>query len=74
MTLLTIIIVNAALCGLVLLALGALVSLAHRLPWAAPYDDERWGRGGDPWVGSDPLPLVQLAAHESAQRLQRAAT
>lgn len=73
MTLTTIIVLNASLAGLVVLAVAHLVALAHRLPNLAPHHDSGWGLGGDPWVASDPLPLVQLVAHESAQQLRRAA-
>jgi hypothetical protein len=65
--------VNALLSVLVLAAVAALVRLAHRLPETAPNHDEAWGRGGDPWVGSDPLPLHQVARHEAERALALAA-
>jgi hypothetical protein len=68
-----IIILNASASALVILAVGAVVALAHRLPSSAPHHDELWGNGGNPWVPSDPLPLVQLAAHERERELARAA-
>jgi len=64
---------NASLSLLVILAAGALVALAHRLPSSAPQHDSLWGSGGNPWVVSDPLPLAQLAAHEHERELARAA-
>jgi hypothetical protein len=73
MTTTTIIILNATLSALVVLAVLSLVALAHRLPTSAPHHDELWGNGGNPWVPSDPLPLVQLAAHERERELLRAA-
>jgi hypothetical protein len=73
MTTTTIITVNALLAVLVLAAVGALVRVAHRLPALAPHHDEQWGTGGDPWVGSDPLPLHQVARHEADRALALAA-
>lgn len=64
---------NAGLSLLVVLAVGGLVALAHRLPSSAPHHDTAWGTGGNPWVPSDPLPLAQLAAHEHARQLDLAA-
>jgi hypothetical protein len=72
MTLSTIVAVNLVLSALVVLALFAIVRLARRLPTAAPQHDERWGRGGNPWVVSDPLPLHQIAWHESERELAAA--
>jgi hypothetical protein len=68
-----IIVLNASLSALAILVVGRLVALAHRLPSAAPHHDARWGNTGNPWVPSDPLPLVQLAAHERDRELARAA-
>jgi hypothetical protein len=68
-----IIVLNASLSLLVLLVVGGLVALAHRLPTSAPHHDPLWGNGGNPWVPSDPLPLAQLAAHERERELARAA-
>ncbi len=68
-----IIILNASGSALVILAVAAVVALAHRLPSSAPHYDKLWGAGGNPWVPSDPLPLVQLAAHERGRELARAA-
>jgi hypothetical protein len=68
-----IIVLNVTLSLLVFLSLGALVRVAHRLPSSAPHHDELWGKGGNPWVVSDPLPLAQLAAHEDERELVRAA-
>lgn len=68
-----IIVLNASLSVLVLLVLGGLIVLAHRLPRSAPHHDALWGNGGNPWVPSDPLPLAQLAAHERERELRRAA-
>jgi hypothetical protein len=65
MTTNTLIFVNLVLSLLVVGAVGAVIRLAHRLPDAAPHHDESWGRGGDPWVPSEPLPLHQVARHES---------
>lgn len=67
-----IVILNASASVLVILAVGAVVALAHRLPSSAPHHDELWGNGGNPWVPSDPLPLVQLAAHEREHERARA--
>ena len=69
----SILLLNASLSILVILAVGALVALAHRLPSSAPHHDALWGSGGNPWVVSDPLPLAQLAAHEHQRDLARAA-
>ena len=69
----TLIIVNFALSTLAILGVAGLVRLAHRLPSAAPHEDESWGRSGDPWVESDPLPLRELITHESERELLRAA-
>jgi hypothetical protein len=73
MTMTTIIILNLALAALAILAVFGVTWLAHRLPSAAPHDDADWGRGGDPWVPSGPLPLAQLQAHETERELSRAA-
>ncbi len=73
MTISSIIIVNAILALLVVAAVGGLVWLAHRLPTHAPEHDARWGRGGNPWVASDPLPLAQVSLHENERELSRAA-
>lgn len=72
MTLATLITLNLVLSGLTVLAVFALVRLARRLPAIAPHDDAKWGRA-HAWVPSDPLPLVQLAAHEDERMLVRAA-
>ncbi len=73
MTMTTIIILNAVLALLTILAVAALTVLAHSLPSRAPHADGSWGTSGDPWVPSDPLPLAQLAAHEADRELARAA-
>jgi hypothetical protein len=73
MTSTTIILVNVLLSILVLAAVGGLAHLAHRLPSAAPDDDEDWGRRPDVWVASEPLPLNQVARHETARTLALAA-
>jgi hypothetical protein len=73
MTTTTIITVNALLSVLVLATVGLLVRLAHRLPVTAPHHDEQWGRSGDPWVASDPLPLHQITRHEAERALALAA-
>src|ERR1700730_1496418 len=73
MTTTPIISVNALLAVLVIVAVGTLVRLAHRLPEQAPHHDEQWGTGGDPWVPSDPLPLHQVARHEAERALALAA-
>jgi hypothetical protein len=73
MTITTIIILNLVFAVLTILAVYGLVWLAHRLPSSAPRDDTAWGRGGDPWVPSEPLPLVQLQRHETERELGRAA-
>ena len=73
MTTTTIITVNALLSLLVVAAVGLLVRLAHRLPETAPHHDEQWGRSGDPWVASDPLPLHQITLHETERALALAA-
>ena len=67
MTTTTLITVNASLSLLVILAVAAVVRLAHRLPSSAPHHDETWGKTGDPWVASEPLPLLQVAHHESSR-------
>jgi predicted PurR-regulated permease PerM len=69
----TILTVNALLSFLVLVAVAAIVRLAHRLPETVPHHDEAWGRSGDPWVSSDPLPLQQVARHEVERVLAVAA-
>jgi hypothetical protein len=69
----TMILLNLALSAFAVLGVFALVALAHRLPTRAPRTDRRWGRGGDPWVASDPLPLVELASYERRRALDRAA-
>jgi len=71
MTPTTIVFLNVALSTLAALGVFGLLALARRLPDTAPHADESWGRGGDPWIPSDPLPLVQLVAHE--RELGRAA-
>lgn len=68
MTPMTIIVLDGALALLTLGAIASLIWLAHRLPTAAPHHDRLWGRGRDPWVVSDPLPLVQVVAHERERR------
>jgi hypothetical protein len=73
MTTTTIVTVNLLLSTLVIAAVAGLVWLAHRLPETAPHHDEHWGGGGDPWVASDPLPLHQVARHETERALARAA-
>ncbi len=73
MTLTTIVTVNIVLSVLVIAAVAALTRLAHRLPTAAPQHDEHWGRGGNPWVASDPLPLHQIARHDSEREFALAA-
>ena len=73
MTTTTIITVNALLSVLVLAAAGLLVRLAQRLPETAPHYDEQWGRSGDPWVASDPLPLHQINRHDAERALALAA-
>ena len=73
MTTTTIVTVNALLSGLVVAAVGLVVRLAHRLPETAPHHDELWGRSGDPWVASDPLPLHQITRHEAERALALAA-
>jgi uncharacterized membrane protein len=73
MTTSSIVIVNLILAVLVVAAVGGLVWIAHRLPTHAPEHDARWGRGGNPWVASDPLPLAQVARHETERELSRAA-
>jgi hypothetical protein len=73
MTSTTIILVNVLLSILVLAAVGGLTHLAHRLPNAAPDDDENWGKRPDVWVVSGPLPLHQVARHETARTLALAA-
>jgi hypothetical protein len=68
-----IILLNATLAILVILMVGGIVALAHRLPTSAPHYDALWGNSGNPWVPSDPLPLAQLTAHERERGLARAA-
>jgi hypothetical protein len=65
MTTTTIITVNAFLSLLVVAATVLLIRLTHRLPETAPHHDEQWGRSGDPWVASDPLPLHQVTRHDA---------
>jgi hypothetical protein len=69
----TYIIVNLCLAVLAFAAVAGAVRLAHRLPEAAPLDDERWGTGGDPYVPSEPLPLHQVAEHEDDRAVALAA-
>jgi hypothetical protein len=73
MTLTTIATVNALLAVLVVAAVAAVVRVGHKLSDASPQHDERWGHGGNPWVSSDPLPLLQVARHEDERELARAA-
>jgi hypothetical protein len=73
MTLTTIVSMNLALSAFVVAAVAGLIVLTHRLPASAPAHDASWGRGGDPWVASDPLPLAQVVAHETEREYQRAA-
>ena len=73
MTTTLIIVLNATLGLIVIASVGALIALAHRLPSAAPHHDALWGSDGNPWVVSDPLPLVQIGAHEHERELVRAA-
>ena len=67
MTMTTIVTMNLLLSAYIVAA------VAHRLPETAPHHDEQWGGGGDPWVGSDPLPLHQIVRHETERALARAA-
>jgi hypothetical protein len=69
----TIIFMNIGLSLLAVFGVVALTALAHRLPSQAPRSDEAWGRSGDPWVASDPLPLVELVSHEERREPDRAA-
>jgi hypothetical protein len=73
MTTTTIILVNLILSLLALAAVGGLVRLAHRLPDAAPADDEDWGKQTDYRVTSTPLPLEQIARHDAERALALAA-
>jgi hypothetical protein len=73
MTYTLIILLNGMLAALVVLGVGIVVAVAHRLPSSAPHHDALWGNGGNPWVPSDPLPLAQLAAHERRRELELAA-
>jgi len=73
MTTTTIVLANLLLSLAVIGAVGGLVRFAHRLPDAAPHDDEDWGRRPDVWVASEPLPLAQVARHETARVLALAA-
>ena len=68
-----IILVNFILAVLVIAALSRVMLVARRLPAAAPHNDESWGLGGDPWIASDPLPVVELATHEYERQRARAA-
>ena len=71
MTMTTIVTMNLLLSAYIVAAVAGLVWLAHRLPETAPHHDEQWGGGGDPWVGSDPLPLHQIVRHETERALAR---
>jgi len=73
MSITLIVILNLALSLLAILLAFGLVLVSHRLPAASPYEDEGWGRGGNPWVASDPLPVAQVSAHETKLELARAA-
>ncbi len=73
MTTTTIILINLFASAFAVLGVAGLALLAHRLPSRAPHADASWGTSGDPWVGSDPLPLAQLAGHEAERSYQRAA-
>jgi hypothetical protein len=73
MTIVLIVLLNAAFGMAMLVALTGVVALAHRLPASAPDHDHSWGLHGDPWVISDPLPEAQLVAHEYEQQRARAA-
>jgi hypothetical protein len=68
-----VILVNVILDVLVLGGLSRIMLLARRLPAAAPHQDESWGLGGNPWIASDPLPVVELVAHEYERERERAA-
>jgi hypothetical protein len=67
------ILVNAVLDVLVITGLSRVMLLARRLPVAGPHQDESWGLGGDPWIASDPLPVVELVTHEHKRERARAA-
>ena len=68
-----VILVNVILGVLVIAGLSRVMLLARRLPTAAPHQDESWGLGGDPWIASDPLPVVELVTHEYERDRARAA-
>lgn len=68
-----VILVNVILDALVVAGLSRVMLLARRLPAAAPHQDESWGLGGDPWIASDPLPVVELVTHEYERERERAA-
>ena len=68
-----VILVNVILDVLVIGALSRVMLLARRLPAAAPRHDKSWGLGGDPWVVSDPLPVIELVTHEYERERERAA-
>ena len=68
-----VILVNVILDLLVIGGLGRVMLLARRLPATAPHRDESWGLGGDPWIASDPLPVVELVTHEYERQRARAA-
>jgi hypothetical protein len=58
------ILLNVILDVLAITGLSRVMLLARRLPAVAPHQDESWGLGGDPWIASDPLPVVELVRHE----------
>jgi len=68
-----VILVNIILDALVVAGLSRVMLLSRRLPAAAPHQDESWGLGGDPWIASDPLPIVELVTHEYERERERAA-
>ena len=68
-----VILVNVILGVLVIAGLSPVMLLARRLPAAAPHQDGSWGLGGDPWIASDPLPVVELVRHEYERERERAA-
>jgi hypothetical protein len=68
-----VILVNVILDVLVIAGLSRVMLLARRFPAAAPHQDESWGLGGDPWIASDPLPVVKLGRHEYERGRTRAA-
>jgi hypothetical protein len=68
-----VILVNVILDVLVIAGLSRVMLIARRLPAAAPHQDESWGLGGDPWIASDPLPVVELGRHEYERERARAA-